>query len=174
MKRILGVLLIIITISSTSCVFGPSTKRVMSYRSGKVYLSDRVPYKVGELPSTWKKLKAHTDVIAFYNEGAGSTIATDAFCGPAYEDSALSLLTAHLTGGIEAYEIVSKIPMTLDGRGALRTVARGKVDGVPLVFDIVVIKKNRCNIDFICVAPPDKHMDVSSDFESFYGAFQYE
>lgn len=174
MKKFTGVLLIIVLFSFSSCIFGKSVKKVMSYRNGHVYFTDRETYKVGELSGAWKKMRVKTYSIAFHNAGAGATIATDAFCGPAYEDIPLKALTSHLLAGVDDYVVERSEEFTLDERGALRTIARGSVDGVPLTFDVVVIKKNRCMIDLMCIAPEGRHNDVVADFEGFYGAFHYE
>lgn len=175
MKNLLGVFLIGILFLSTSCLFGPTAKKVMSYRHDNVFLSGRDHFRVGSLPATWKRMRVKAYAIAFHNEGLGATIATDAFCGPAYEDLPLNLLTSHLLAGVEDYEIMGdSYEFMLDDRGALRTVATGKVDGVPFTFDIVVIKKNKCIIDFMCISPAGGYPMAAADFEQFYGGFHYD
>jgi hypothetical protein len=174
MKSILGAVLILSTFLMSSCLFGPSVKKVMSYRHDSVYLTDRGHFRVGELPSSWKRMRVRAYAIAFHNREYGATIATDAFCGSAYEDLPLATLTSHLLAGVEDYKIESASEFTLDNRGALRTIANGSVDGVPLAFDVVVVKKNKCIIDFMCVAPVGNGHLAAADFEGFYGAFRYE
>ncbi len=63
--------------------------------------------------------------------------------------------------------------MMLGGREALRTVAEGTLDGVDVILDTVVIKKNNCLFDFALVAHPQKHADAVNDFETFFQGFQY-
>lgn len=175
MKKQLGMLLIIVAFISTSCIFGRTSKKVMSYRDGRVFLTHRNEfYNVGELAGSWKRIRVGAHAISFHSSDVGATISTDAFCGPSYEDVPLATLTSQLLGGIEGYDVVSSDEFTLDGRGALRTVAVGRFDGVPLAFDIVVIKKNNCMIDFMCIAPSGKLPLVSEDFEGFYKGFHYE
>lgn len=158
----------------TSCIFGRSVKKVMSYRSGSVFLSDRSRFAVGELPVRWKKIRTGGYAIAFHNDLLGATIAIDAFCGAGYEDLPLKLLTNHLLSGVTDIKVRRETDFMLDGRGALRTVVDGRMDGVPMVFDIVVLKKNRCNIDFMCIAPPNRYNEAAVDFEAFYSGFRYE
>ena len=175
MKKLLGVLLIVYSMFSVSCLFGPSIKKAVSYKQGNVFLSDRQRYQVGELPNPpWKKMRVRAYSIAFHNKEYGSTIATDAFCGPAFEDLPLPMLTSHLLSGVEDYDVDSQNEFVLDDRGALRTVATGTVDGIPFTFDIVVIKKDKCIIDFMCVAPQGNHPMVKVDFETFYQGFRYQ
>ena len=174
MKHIRGVVLSIILLSIPACIFGPSTTRVMSYRNGNIYLSNKIPYKVGELPPPWQRMKVRAYAIAFHNPNVGATISTDAFCGPGYDDAGLKILTNHLISGVEDYQIESRDEFTINERGALRTIATGKVDGVPLTFDFVVLNKNKCNFDFMCIVPRGRHAEVAGDFENFFGAFRYE
>lgn len=172
MKKLLGLLLIIV-LACTSCLFGPTSKKVMSYRDGRVFLSDRSYYKVGGLPAPWEKMNVRTYAVAFHNDNYGATIATDAFCGPSFEDLPLNLLTTQLVAGVENVKEMKKENISLDGRGALRTIFKGSVDGVPLTFDIVVVKKNKCIIDFMCVSERDNQLAVESDFQNFYNGFVY-
>lgn len=174
MKKLVGAVLAIVVFLSASCIFGPTSKRVMSYRNDKVYLSDRSYFTVGALPESWKRMRVQAHAIAFHNSDLKATIATDAFCGPSYEDISLKLLTSHMLAGIADYQIEETKEFILDDRGALRTVASGKVDGIPLVFDIVVIKKNKCNIDLMCMAPQGDYPLAAGDFEHFFSSFHYE
>jgi hypothetical protein len=174
MKKRLGALLIAVTILSTSCIFGPSTRKVMSYRNQHVYLTNRQTYDVGQLPPAWERMRVKAYSIAFHDESLGSTIATDAFCGPAYEDSPLATLTSQMMAGVENYEIVSSREFMLDERGALRTVVTGRTDGVDLTYDIVVIKKNKCIFDFMLISPMGNYSTARADYEGFYSGFHYE
>lgn len=174
MKKLLGALSIFALIFTSSCLFGPSTKRVMSYRHDNVYLSGRDHFDVGQLPPSWERFRVRAYAIAFHNEDLGSTIAVDAFCGPAFEDSPLVTLTSQLIAGVEDYRVLSSNEFMLDERGALRTVAKGRVDGVEMTYDIVVVKKNKCIIDFMMISPDGNYLSARNDFENFFYAFHYE
>lgn len=174
MKKVLGILFVSLLILNASCIIGPTSKRVMSYRNDNVYLSDKSHFKVGELSSGWKRMRVPAHAIAFHNAEYGATIATDAFCGPSYEDLPLNRLTSYLLAGVDSYKVESQKEFMLDDRGALKTIARGKVDGVPLIFDIVVIKKNKCNIDLMCMSPEGAAPLAQADFLQFYSGFHYE
>ena len=174
MKKLLGALLLISMLFTSSCLFGPSTKRVMSYRYNNVFLSGRDHFQVGGLPPTWDRFRVKAYAIAFHNEVLGSTISVDAFCGPAYEDAPLATLTSQLFAGVENYEVTSSDEFMLDERGALRTISTGRVDGVSLTYDTVVIKKNKCIIDFMLISPDSNYFEAKNDFENFFYAFHYE
>lgn len=174
MKKFLGGLLVLILFISTSCIFGPSIKKVMSYRDGWVYMSDKTHYTVGSLPASWERMRVPAYSIAFHNPLFRTTIATDAFCEKTANDLSLNILTNHLVTGVENFDRVSSKEFWLDERGALRTLVTGTVEGVPLAYDVVVIKKNGCVFDFMCISPLDMRSSVSADFEKFYEGFHYE
>ena len=64
--------------------------------------------------------------------------------------------------------------MELSGRGALRQTVEGSLDGVPVVLDLVVVRKDGCVFDFYSVSPPGADPRVATDFEAFFGEFSYE
>jgi hypothetical protein len=157
-----------------SCVFGPSKAiGVMSYRNGKVFLQNKDFYRVGTLPNGWQRMKSRARTISFYNEGYKSSITTDAFCGKSFSDRPLDTLAGELTSVLSDRTTVSTKDMTLSDRGAKRFLVVGKMDGVPLQMDIVVVKKNACNFDFVAVMSPDAPIEVKSDFENFFNGFRY-
>jgi hypothetical protein len=150
------------------------TGRVKSYEPGRV-ITEKSYYNVGDLPSDWKRTKIGSyRTIAFYNEASKSTIETDAFCDGSYEDASLQVLTTHLYFDIRDKKIRWEKSFMIDDRGALRSVADGKVDGVPIVLDTVVIKKNNCLFDFAMVSEPGLYSKAAPDFESFFKGFKYQ
>ncbi len=157
----------------TSCFSHRQSVSVIGYRHQMVFLKKDLYYKVGALPEDWQKLDVHAKAAAFHNKGLGATISTDAFCGSAFEDAPLKTLTGQLFAGTAKHSIVSEREFQLDGRGALRTVSTGEVDGVPLKFDSVVIKKNNCTIDFVYMSPPEKYAGGVGDFETFFNGFRF-
>ena len=111
--------------------------------------------------------------ITFYNDNYKASITTDAFCGKSFTDRPLDALAGELTSVLSDRTTVSTQDMMLDGRGALRVFVEGKMDGVPLKMDVVVIKKNNCNFDFVSVTPTDASNEVKNDFEGFLKSFHY-
>jgi len=174
MKNVLGALLIFTIIFTSSCIFGPTARKVMSYRNGLVYLSDRSVYNIGTLPSDWKRMKVTVHSIAFHSNAYEATIATDAWCGRAYDDAPLASLASRMIGGIENYQIQDTYDFMLNERGALRTIATGTMDGVPLTFDTVVIKKDKCIFDFMCISSNDGYPMAVADFQTFFSDFHYD
>jgi len=145
----------------------------MSYRNGKVFLQNKDFYRVGTLPDSWQRMKSRARAISFYNDGYKTSITTDAFCGKSFSDRPLDTLAGELTSVLSDRTTVSTEDFMLDERGAKRFLVIGKMDGVPLQMDIVVVKKNNCNFDFVAVMPPDASADVKRDFEGFFNGFHY-
>jgi hypothetical protein len=63
------------------------------------------------------------------------------------------------------FETEEVIPF--DRREAMHSVMRAKLDGVPMQYDIYVMKKDGCLYDLVYVAPPGRFADGASDFERF-------
>jgi hypothetical protein len=161
---------------STHCFFGgvKNTGKVQSYTPGLVK-TEKGEYKVGILPESWQRTHIPPyRLIAFRNDDLKSTIETDAFCDAAFDDASLKVLTTHLHFDLTDKKIRSEKSLLLDQREALRTVASGKVDGVLIVLDTVVIKKDNCLFDFALVADPKKYEAATADFEKFFEGFRYE
>lgn len=168
-------LTLVIFLTLAGCFGGPkNSSGVTGYRDQRVAIKGAGNYSVGELSADWRRLPVRAKTIAFYNDTHKTTISTDAFCGKEFEDLALRNLTNNLMAGIEKRKIASEQDLFLDGRGALRTVSTGFVDGVPVQVDAVVLKKNNCTFDFICVTTPGSYHEVSADFERFFSGFHYE
>lgn len=145
----------------------------MSYRHGRVFLQYGGFYRVGDLPDGWQRMSSKARAISFYNETYRSSITTDAFCGRSFSDRPLDTLAGELSSVLSDRTTVTTKEFMLDERGALALTVEGTMDGVPIEMNIVVVKKDGCNFDFIAVMPPDAPEQVSHDFEQFYGGFHY-
>lgn len=171
---IFPLLFTILLTSMPGCAFKSSRYiGVMSYRHQTVYLQNKKHYRVGPLPEGWRQIEARARAITFYNDAYRSSITTDAFCQKSFADSPLDTLAGELTSVLSDRTNISAKEMMLDGRGALRVLETGKMDGVPILMDVVVSKKDACNFDFVAVMPPDVSDDVERDFETFFNGFHY-
>ncbi|MGH7831135.1 MAG: hypothetical protein ACREP8_13275 [Candidatus Binatia bacterium] len=148
------------------------TGKVIGYEPGRV-LTKKGYYQVGILPEGWRRINLEQALVAFRNEALQSTIATDSFCDQAYDDSSLPILTRHLFAGLQKIEVLQEQSFTLSDRGALRTMMKATLDGVPVMLEIVVVKKNWCLFDFYLVSPPERFAGATADFETFYRGFSY-
>lgn len=158
----------------TACLFGPSRgAKVLGYRHGIVYLTQRGAYRVGMLPDRWRERHARERAVAFHDADSQAVITTNAYCGPSFEDLPLTSLMGHLFTGIAADRILATLPLSLAGREALRQQSIRRVDGVAVYCDAVVVKKDGCQFDFFLTAPVTVVEQVRPRFEAFYRGFVF-
>lgn len=173
-QKTISVFLCALVILGAGCMFKQSQYTgVMSYRNGRVYLQNKNYYRVGVLPEGWRQKDFKARAISFYNEAYKSSINTDAFCAKSFADRPLDTLAGELAAVLSDRTTLTTEEFMLDGRGALRLLVTGTMDGVAVNMDIVVVKKDGCNFDLVAVMPPDAPDAVTSDFETFFNGFHY-
>lgn len=171
-KQLLGILFVSLLL--VACFGGAKkTGKVVGYRDGFV-LTKKGSYAVGSLSSDWGRFKLGKALVAFYNPHLQSTISTDSFCDQAYNDSSLKNLTRHLFPGLQDTKVIDQKPFMLDGRGALQTVIDAKLDGVPVMVSMVVVKKDWCLFDFFLVSEKTQFARAFEDFETFFQGFSFK
>lgn len=165
---------------STGCVLKQQPfKGVVGYDRGKVYLTPNryyapgVYYRVGPLPEGWVPIRTGARTITFYNDVFRSSISTDAWCGRSINDRSLVSLTGDLVTALEDRNFSDEKRFMLDGRGAMRQIVIGKMNGVPTNVDFVVVRKGSCVFDFYLVSSGEAPVEAVEDFEAFFGGFSY-
>jgi hypothetical protein len=123
-----------------------------------------VSFRVGEVPPSWTRVTTDDSTLAFRDE-RGASVMVDGRCNMKSDDVPLVALTNQLVIGTTERKYDKEEVIPFDGREARHTVMRAKLDGVPLVWDAYVVKKNGCVYDMAYVAPP-------GDFERGQGAFE--
>jgi hypothetical protein len=124
---------------------------------------------VGPIPSTWRRLPVDGADLAFRDEARDGSALFDVRCNNRDDDAPLAVLTEHLIMGTTGREFESQSVFPFDGREAQRTVLRAKLDGVPMQYDIYVMKKDGCLYDLVYVAPPARFEEGDAEFERFVG-----
>jgi hypothetical protein len=137
--------------------------------SGTLYRDGHLAFRIGALPSEWRRVQVADGQLAFHHDGGG-TILAHATC-EARGDASLDVLTNHLLFGIEDPRERSRTPLSLDGRRALRTRVDGALDGVPVALDLVVLKKDSCTYDLELASSPEVFAHRQADFERFFIGF---
>lgn len=126
-----------------------------------------VRIRLGPVPAEWRPITVDGADLAYRDDArAGSTL-FDVRCGARDDDAPLSVLTEHLIMGTTEREYDSQETIPFDGREAMHTLLRAKLDGVPMQYDIYVMKKNGCVYDLVYVAPPDRFSQGATAFEAF-------
>ncbi|MCL2448516.1 MAG: hypothetical protein FWD17_06190 [Polyangiaceae bacterium] len=128
--------------------------------------------ELGPVPETWRRISVRGADLAFRDDKrAGSTL-FNVHCGGRDDDAPLGILTQNLIMGTTERDFESQEIMPFDGREAMRTRLRAKLDGVPMQYEIYVMKKDGCVYDLVYVAPPDRFEDGTADFERFAGGLR--
>jgi hypothetical protein len=139
-----------------------------------VFVKDRLRYRLAAPASpVWRSLRLADNDLAWVARDNGELLAANATCED-HGDPSLEVLTNHLLIGFEARELDDQRPFTLDGREALRSRYRARMDGVPVALEVVVLKKNGCVHDFTFVAPLGLQAVHSADFEALVASFAQE
>lgn len=138
---------------------------------GNVYRGDGVSFRLGETPPSWKRIAVTNTRLAFRDETAESTILVNGRCGRDGDDVPLLALTQHLFMSFTEREAIEQKVVPLDGREAMHTVMRAKLDGVPKVFDAYVLKKDGCVYDLVGIWALGQFEQNRAAFETFAGGF---
>jgi hypothetical protein len=137
---------------------------------GHVYHDDDVRFRVGPVPSAWRKLDVEDSRLAFRDDSANATVAVNGRCGLDGDDVPLTSLTQHLFLQFTEREQISQTKVSLDGREALRTELSAALDGVKKNYLVYVLKKNGCVYDFMYITA-DSAPGSRADFERFVQGF---
>jgi hypothetical protein len=137
-----------------------------------VYRKGSLQVRVGPVPAAWRRVTIDGADLAFRDDERGGSALFDVRCGQHDDDAPLSALTQHLIMGTTEREYDTQDTIPFDGREALHTLLRAKLDGVPMQYDIYVMKKDGCIYDLVYVAPPARFAAGSADFERFAAGLQ--
>jgi len=122
-------------------------------------------------PPRWERVQPSTGDLAWRDPESRSVIAANATCR-GHHDPPLGVLVNDLLIGTTERNILLDETVELDGREALHQVVELKVDGVPLVYDMYVMKKDGCVYDLALIAPRRAYDGVADRFVAFVGGFE--
>ncbi len=134
-----------------------------------------VAFRVPQVPATWRRIKVEGESLAFRDSREEATISINGECGKSAPDVPLEALVHHLFLQFTDRQLLSQERFMLDGRGALRTELRASLDGVPMHFVAIVMKKNGCVYDFVNINPTPltaTGKQSISEFDRFVAGFR--
>jgi hypothetical protein len=137
-----------------------------------VYRRGSMAVRVGPVPAGWRRVTVDGADLAFRDDERSGSALFNARCGRRDDDAPLSVLTEHLIMGTTEREFDAQDVVPFDRREAMHTLLRAKLDGVPMQYDIYVMKKDGCVYDLVYVAPPDRFAAGAADFERFASGLQ--
>jgi hypothetical protein len=140
---------------------------------GRRLCAGDVCYRWGELPG-WRLLRHKGGAIAFFQDQFDAVAQANATCRDDAEAASLEVLTRHLLIGYTEVQVHHNDRTMLAGREALHTIAGAKLDGVPVMLDLYVIKRNGCIFDLSLAAPPGRYHAAVPDFSRFVFGFSQE
>ncbi len=138
---------------------------------GGVYHGDGFAFRLGPEGQGWRRLAVSHAAVAYRVDADEATIAANGRCRLDADDIPLASLTQHLFLRFTERQIERQETVPFDGREAMHTVMAAKLDGVPMKFDVWVLKKNGCVYDLVYMVPPDKFGRGSPDFTRFVTGF---
>jgi hypothetical protein len=136
-----------------------------------VYRAGEVAFTVPAVPPDWRRIEVSDATLAFRDDRTEASVLVNARCSHLDDDVPLGALTNQLVMGTTERDFVSQDTMPFDGREALHSVLKAKLDGVLLQYDLYVLKKDGCVYDFVYVAPPDAYTQGAPLFERFVAGF---
>jgi hypothetical protein len=131
----------------------------------------RLCYQLGALAPTWRVVRQQGTQIGFFSDAIGGVIQSNATCRDDAEAVPLSSLTKHLLIGYTDRRLRQEALVPLDGREALHSVLDARLDGVPIVLDLYVLKRNGCIFDLSLASPPGAYALAQADFSRFVAGF---
>jgi hypothetical protein len=139
-----------------------------------VFVKNRLRYRLAAPESpAWRSIGLQDNDLAWVARDNGELLAANSTCTD-HGDPSLEVLTNHLLIGFEDRELDDQRPITLDGREALRSRYKARLDGVPVELEVVVLKKNGCIHDFTFVAPLGLKAVHLADFDALVQSFAQE
>jgi len=138
---------------------------------GHVFREGDLAFRVGPIPAAWRSIDADGALLAFRDDRDEATVALNGRCGLDGDDVPLESLTHHLFLHFTDVTLLKQERLELAGRAALRSELTAALDGVPMHYVVVVLKKNGCVYDFMLVNAEGKRPDQRA-FEGFVGGFE--
>jgi hypothetical protein len=131
---------------------------------GTSYRGDGFGFRIPQPPPSWEPIDVSHAALAFRDPTSRATILLNGRCGQDAPDVPLSALTNHLFLEFTDREVKLQEVVPFDGREAMHTSVVAKLDGVPMAYDVWVLKKDGCVYDLIYLAPP---ADAERGLEAF-------
>jgi hypothetical protein len=116
---------------------------------------ERLPFALDALGGAWRRVPTRA-TAGYYQPALDAVIMANRDC-ERENDAPLTVLTNTLLIGFTERQFHSQRLLSLAGREALRSQVSAKLDGVPLMLDVVVLKKDGCAYDLVYLAPPAQY-----------------
>jgi hypothetical protein len=163
--RILGAAALLIGCSGSPVNVDSHDRTVRAQSDG-----DRLTYQYGPIPGAWQRINIEGNDVAWRDPATDGVAHVDHSCERA-QDIPLASLAQHLMIGFTGRELSTDETVQLDNRDALHQVVTARLDGVPIMMDLYVMKKDGCVYDLGFVAPPSRFAQGAQAFDQFVHGF---
>jgi hypothetical protein len=130
-------------------------------------------YRIGPIPADWHQVNLKDSDFSWVTSPPGEAFWVNSTCKD-YNDIPLAALNRQLLIGFTEVQKEEQRTLTLDGREALFSRYRVKMDGVAREVVLVVVKKDGCIYDFAYVAPVGGYDTRLPQFQALVGGFATE
>lgn len=138
---------------------------------GRVVSRGALVAELPAVPATWRRLEMEGAMLAFRSAEERQLVLVNGRCGLSNDDVPLVSLTQQLLMGTTTRATLREERLPFDGREGLRTFVVAKLDGVPRFFDMLVVKKNGCVVDFVRTGPPGDEHNGQETFDALLASF---
>jgi hypothetical protein len=138
---------------------------------GSLYRGKDVSFRLSPIPASWRRVDLASADLAFRDGSHDASVLINSRCSTSDRDAPLLSLTEHLIIGTTQRHILREETLPFDGREVRHTVLEARLDGVPMAYDIFVLKKDGCVFDFVYLTPPDRGTGGAAEFDRFVQGF---
>lgn len=128
-------------------------------------------FRVVSPPPPWERVVQPAGDVAWYDPRTHAIIAANATCR-GHQDPPLEVLLNDLLIGTTKRRYLLEETLPLDGREAKHAVVALELDGVPLVYDVYVYKKDGCVYDLALVVSAEAYEQVADFYVGFVANFR--
>jgi hypothetical protein len=140
--------------------------RSVNLRDGVVNTPD-TRYRIGPIPADWHQVNLKESDFSWVTSPPAYAFWVNSTCKQ-YEDVPLVALNRQLLIGFTDVQKAEQGTETLDGREALVSHYRARMDGVERELGLVVVKKDGCIYDFAYVSPAGGYAGRLGEFQALY------
>lgn len=130
-------------------------------------------YRFVEPALPFQKIKSeHTD-LAFRDPKTGHTIALISECSESYDPN-LEALEEEITSSLSDSKLEKTAEVTFNDRDGKRSLFAGKMDGIPVLVETLVFKKNSCAYTLTLLGRDKGFQSQQQIFQKFIEGFVVE
>jgi len=144
----------------------------VSVKNGEVN-TDRARYRFGEPGPQWRRVKLEDVDVSWVRDATGHTLSVDSTCRD-YGDVPLQALLRQQLIGFTQTERLEQHEDTIDGRAALFSRWKARLDGVPVELGLWTLKKDGCIYDFTYTSPAGNYDVEAPSLARLVSGFQTE